>query len=286
MPSSPLGMTAARLGIVAGAGDLPRAIVRACQRSGRPFFLVALDGFAEPALTEGVAHAWYRLGKAGAIVDRLHAEGVRELVFVGAVTRPRLAQWMPDARTLRFLVTRRAWRLGDGGLLNAMIATLENDGFRVVGPETIDPELLARLGPVGRLRPEADDERAIAFGLREALILGAADRGQGVVVQDGKVLDREDRAGTDALLARCRTRGGRRGDRPGGVLVKVTKPMQDRRVDLPAIGLRTVAGAQAAGLAGIAVEAAGALVVDRAAVAEAADRAGLFVAGVPREAEP
>ncbi len=270
-----------RLGIVAGSGELPRVLIQACRRAGRPYFVVALTGHADPAHLGDAPHAWYRLGRAGTIVEHLHRIGVTDVVLVGGVPRPTMAQWLPDWRTLRFILRQRVWRLGDGGLLNAMTETLEREyGFRVVGPENVAPELLAQNGPVGRLTPDAAAERDIALGLAEALALGRRDLGQGVVVRAGRVIDREDQSGTDALLARCAAAAA--GAR-AGALVKMAKPAQDRRVDLPAVGVRTVEGAARAGLAGIAVEAGGALIVDREAVAAAADRAGLFVVGIAKE---
>jgi DUF1009 family protein len=268
-----------KLGIVAGGGDLPGILVRACRAAGRPFFVVALKGLADPALAADAPHAWARIGAMGAIVRTLRREGVRELVFAGATRRPSPLRLMPDWRALRFLLARRTWRLGDGRLLNALVEALEREeGFRVAGAHEVAPGLLAQAGPVGRVAPDAAALGDIAVGRREALALGAADRGQAVVVRLGRAIAREDREGTDALLRRCRGLPGR-----GGVLVKLPKPLQDRRVDLPTVGAWTVAGAAAAGLAGIAVEAGGALIVDRAAVAEAADRAGLFVVGIAPE---
>ena len=112
--------------------------------------------------------------------------------------------------------------------------------------------------------------------------MGAADVGQATVIQDGLVLGVEALEGTDALLERCAPlrRAG-----PGGVLVKLSKPGQERRADLPTIGVKTVEGAAAAGLRGIAVEAGGTLVVDAPAVIAAADRQGLFLVGIKADAE-
>ncbi len=266
-----------KLGIVAGGGDLPGALISACRKSGRPFFVVALAGLADPATVADVPHAWERLGRMGAIIAHLKREGVGDLVFAGAAQRQPLTQMKPDLRMLWFLLSSYSWRLGDGRLLNALLDMLERkEGFRVVAAHDVAPGLLAQPGPLGRVVPDAASGADIALGRREALALGAIDRGQSVVVRAGQVIGRENKAGTDALLASCRAIGGK-----SGVLVKLAKPLQDRRIDLPTIGAGTVASAAAAGLAGIAIEAGGALIVDRAAVAEAADRAGLFVVGLP-----
>ena len=162
-----------KLAIIAGRGALPGLLVRACRRSGRAFLVIALEGYADPATVKDAPHRWYRLGAAGTMIEFLKGEGVAELVFAGGVPRPGFRQWAPDWRTLRFILGRTVWRLGDGNLLNAMIDTLERDeGFRVVGPEAVDPGLLAGPGPVGRIAPDAAAQRDIDLGWREAKALG------------------------------------------------------------------------------------------------------------------
>jgi DUF1009 family protein len=161
--------------------------------------------------------------------------------------------------------------------LSAVIKEMESEGFRVVGADTLLGQALATAGPFGRLRPDAQAERDIAHGLAVAKRLGTLDIGQSVVVQQGLVLGVEAIEGTDALLARC---AGLRRAGPGGVLVKVAKPGQERRADLPTIGTRTIARAHEAGLRGVAVEAGSTIVIDREGVVMAADRAGLFVVGI------
>jgi len=267
----------AKLGILAGGGDLPAHLISACRASGRPFYVIAFKAQADEGLVDGVPHAWVRLGAAGTTVRLLHQAGVEEVILAGAIVRPSLTDLRPDRRAA-MAIARAGWSaLGDDALLRVFVGELERDGFRVVGVETVIDDLVAPFGPLGAVAPDARARRDIDRGIAAARAIGARDLGQAAVVRDGEVLAVEDAKGTDALLARCRAL---RREEPGGVLVKVRKPQQDRRVDLPAIGLATVEGAAAAGLCGIAVEAGGALVIDRAAVARAADEAGLFVVGV------
>lgn len=271
-----------KLGIVAGGGRLPALIVEACRKQGRDFFVLALEGQAEKSLTDGIDHAWVRLGALGAAVDRLRKAGVGEVVLAGSVRRPNLADLRPDAKAMAFFARTGAAALGDDGLLTALVDTLESrEGFCVVGPDSLLPDLLASPGAYGRHHPDAAAQSDIAAAFRAAKELGAADIGQAAVARDGHVVDVEDKEGTDALLARV----GQKSER-GGVLVKTKKPGQERRADLPAIGPDTVAAAKRAGLAGIAIEAGAALVLDREALVTAADAAGLFVVGVtPGESE-
>ncbi|AWU93489.1 LpxI family protein [Azospirillum ramasamyi] len=266
-----------KLAILAGGGTLPARIASAVRGQGREVFVVAFDGHTDPETVAGLPHLWSRFGAAGTILRRLHEEGVGEVVLAGPVKRPSFTELMPDWRTARFLARVGTRALGDDGLLRAVVREVEEDGFRVVGLHELLKDLLTTPGPVGRLSPDADAERDIARAVEVARAMGALDVGQGAVVQQGIVLAVEAIEGTDAMLDRC---AGLSRPGPGGVLVKVKKPKQDRRIDLPTMGVTTVEKAAAAGLRGIAVEAGGSLLVDRAAVAAAADRLGLFVTGI------
>jgi len=270
---------AGKLGILAGAGELPLKLIEACRAQARSYFVLAFEGSCDPASLEGQPHHFIRLGAGGSGLKILRENGVTELVLAGGVRRPSLAALRPDWRTTRFFLKigmRALTDFGDDKLFRAIIAELELEGFRVVGADTILTSLVAPAGVLGNIAPDAAAERDIRAGIGAARGHGAEDLGQAVVMRDGVAVDREDAEGTDALLRRCASAGKAR----GGVLVKMAKPQQERRADLPAIGAQTVAGAAAAGLKGIAIEAGACLVLDRAAVIAAADRAGIFVIGV------
>ena len=274
---------AGRLGIIAGGGPLPRHAAAACRSDGRSCFILGLEGAVDAETLTAAPSATVRLGAAGRAIDILRGEGVEEIVMVGRVRRPSMAALRPDWRGTQLLARIGLRAAGDDGLLSAVVGELEREGFRVVGIEQILRSLLIDEGAVGQHRPDASAEQDIARGREVATAIGRLDIGQAVVVQAGTVLAVEAIEGTDAMLERA---ARFRLQAKGGVLVKMRKPQQERRVDLPTVGESTVASAAAAGLAGIAVEAGGALVVDRAAVAAAADAAGLFVVGIPPLAAP
>lgn len=267
------------LGIVAGGGGLPRRLVEACQQAGREVFVLALEGAAEHETVAYVPHAWCAIGAAGRGLDLLRENKVRELVLAGGVRRPSLASLRPDWRAAKFFARVGYRALGDDGLLSAVVAELEREGFRVIGPDQVLQAGLAGEGPFGRIIPDAQAMADIAHGARIARAVGRLDIGQAVVVQQGLVLGVEAIEGTDELIRRC---AGLRRDGPGGVLVKVEKPGQEQRADRPTIGPKTVVLAAETGLRGIAVEAGATIVVDRDEVVDVADRAGLFVVGIPR----
>ena len=272
---------AAKLGIIAGGGDLPGRLVRFCRESHRGVFVVAIKGHTDPAVVADAEHVWVRLGDVNEALEPLRGAGVEELVLAGPIQRPSLSELRPNLRVAGFFakVGRRAF--GDDGLLSAIIDTLEQEeGFRVVGIDDVVGDLVAQPGVYGRHHPDDAAASDIERGMEVARAIGAIDVGQSVVVQQGLVLGVEAMEGTDALLRRC---GPLHRDGPGGVLVKIKKPDQERRADLPTIGPETVRGAKEAGLRGIAVEAGGALVLDLQAVVEAADEAGIFVIGIAVE---
>lgn len=263
-----------KLGILAGGGPLPRRVAEAGLEGGREVFIIAFDGQTDRDIVDGLPHAWMRMGAIGRIFDRLHAEGVEDLCMIGHFRRPSLREAMPDLRGSKVAARIGLNSGGDDTLLRAISDVLTEEGFRVVGAHEVLEDLLATPGVLTKRTPDEQDRADIARGLEVASAIGALDVGQGAVVQQGLVLAVEAAEGTDAMLARC---GALRRDGGGGVLVKAHKPQQDRRLDLPVIGVSTVEAAAAAGLVGIAVVAGGTLIHDSRAVAEAADRLGLFV---------
>jgi DUF1009 family protein len=266
------------LGILAGGGPFPGRVAAAARAAGRDVFVVGLEGYAEPAVIAPWPHAMARLGAAGRILGLLREHGCRDLVLVGPVKRPSIMDLRPDGEGAKMLARiGRAAFSGDDGLLAAVVRVLAEEGFSVIGAHDI---LTEAVGPAGLLTTAGPDAQALADIDRAVTVtraLGAVDVGQGCVVQQGIVLCVEAIEGTDAMLSRA---AGLRRPGPGGVLVKLVKPGQDRRADLPTIGPDTMRAAAAAGLRGVAFEAGGTLMTDRPALVAAADAAGLFVLGL------
>lgn len=206
-----------KIGIIAGGGDLPRLLLSACRAEGRPVFLLALEGTADPETAEGVDHAWVRIGALGEAFRLLKAAGVTEVVFAGGIKRPSLASLKPDARGAAFLARIGGKALGDDGLLRAVAGEFTREGLTLKGAHEILSGLLARPGAYGALTPDAVAASDIARGVSVAKGIGALDVGQGAVVQQGLVLAVEAVEGTDGMLARCKDL---KREGPGGVLVK------------------------------------------------------------------
>ena len=257
---------------------MPARVAAAARAAGRDVFLVGLEGYAEPEVLAPFPHALVRLGAAGRILELLRAHSCRDLVLVGPVRRPSLLDLRPDVEGARLLARiGRAAFAGDDGLLKAVMRVLGEEGFSVVGAHEILTEVLGPRGLLSKTAPDAQALSDIERGVAVARALGAADVGQCCVVQQGLVLCVEAIEGTDAMLQRA---GILRRPGPGGVMVKLVKPGQERRADLPTVGPATIRAAAAAGLRGVAFEAGGTILAERAASIAAADQAGLFLLGV------
>jgi DUF1009 family protein len=283
------GTAPGKLGLVAGGGALPIALAQRCRAAGRPLFVVRLRGFADPALAafEGEEAG---IAEIGRVLDLLRRSGCDAVCLAGVVKRPDFSALKPDLKGLQVIPGAvAAARHGDDALLRYLVGVFEREGFAVEGAQTVDAGLTLPEGPLGAVAPGPEHAADVAAALATARAVGALDIGQAAVVADGLVLAVEAQEGTEAMLRRCAElppalRGTAQARR--GVAAKAPKPIQERRVDLPVIGPDTVERAAAAGLAGIAGEARGVLVLDRAGVIEAADRLGLFVVGVAAPPEP
>jgi len=272
-----------RLGIIAGSGDLPRAVAQSARESGRDVFIVSLTG-SKDDWTADYLHEDVSLGEMGKALRALSANDCKDVIFAGRVGRPRFSELRLDTKGA-FVVPRLAAAAlkGDDALLRAVVEIFEKDGHRVLSIAEAAPSLIVREGQVGKFAPSADALADIAKGFVVVARMGELDIGQAAVICEGLVLAVEAAEGTDAMLLRIadlpdRLRG--KPSKPRGVVVKAPKPIQDGKTDLPVIGVQTVQNAQAAGLRGIALAADGALIVDRARVVAAADAAGLFVIGI------
>jgi DUF1009 family protein len=282
--STPPARDDGALAIICGSSSFPFAVADAAARSGRRAVLFPLTGFADATAVARYPHHWLALGQAGRFFRLARAEGCRDVVFIGAVTRPPIWRIRFDLTTLSYLPRIfRMFRGGDDHLLSGVAALVAEQGLRLVGAHEVAPEILVPAGTLGRHAPTAQDHADIAHALALIAATGPFDIGQAVVVAGRRVLAIEAAEGTDDMLARVAAlRAAKRLNlsAKAGVLVKAPKPGQDRRFDLPTIGARTVAAAAAAGLAGIAVEAAGAITADLRELIRAADAAGLFIVGV------
>ena len=267
-----------KLGIIAGGGAIPRQLIEQCQISGVEFSVLAIEGNAEKDLFKdgNFSYKWIRLGQAGTGFKFFAEQGVKDVVMIGTIKRPGLFDLVPDLRTTAFFAKVGAKALGDDGLLRAVVSEIEKDGMKVKGVHEVMPEILVKEGVLTKRKPSKQNIIDIKRGVEAAFALGHLDIGQAVVVQQGIVLGVEGIEGTDELLRRCKDYR-RKGD--GGVLVKLRKPEQDMRIDLPTIGPRSVERAHESGLEGIVVHAGNGLIVNEKETIALADKYKMFILG-------
>jgi DUF1009 family protein len=274
-----------RICIVSGSGSLPFAVADSLIARGQTPVIFGIRGFCDAERIAAYRHHWIALGQLGRALRLLRAERCRDVMFIGGVVRPALSEIRLDFGTLR--VTPRilaAFRGGDNHLLTGIGRIVEMYGFRLVGIKDVAPDLLMPEGVLTRTEPDTGAKADIDKGLGLLRALSPFDVGQAAVVIDGNVVAVEGIEGTDALLARvAHLRGDRRirAAAGRGVLIKAPKTEQDLRFDLPTFGPRTVEGAIAASLGGIAIVAGRTLMAEPEKVVAAADKASLFLTGLP-----
>ena len=267
-----------KLGIIAGGTQLPGLLIDYCKRINRDFFVLAIEGNADKAIfSDDVPHQWIRIGQAGTGFKRFAEEKVQDVVMIGTIKRPSFADLVPDWKTTAFFAKIGMKALGDDGILRALVKEIEAEGMVVRGIHEVMPELLVKEGVLGKVKPDKQALADIRRAVEVVLELGRLDVGQGAIVQQGLVLGVEGIEGTDELIRRC---GDYKRKGVGGVLVKLRKPQQDMRVDLPAFGCRTIENAYQSGLRGIALHAGNGLIVNEKEALKLADKYGIFVLGI------
>ncbi len=281
-----------RIGLMAGWGRYPLVIAEALRRRGCETYCLGTIGHADPALA-AVCHdfRWLGLAKFGAAIRYFHKHNVTEVMLAGKIFKVRLFQrwsWLrhlPDLRTIRMFAPHLWTRhkdCRDDSLAGAIVAEFAAEGIHFAPPTDYVPELLVKPGRLTRRGPSEWQEKDVAFGWQIAKEMGRLDIGQSVAVKDQAVMAVEAVEGTDECIRRAGSlcRAG------GFTVVKVAKPQQDMRFDVPTIGLRTLQTMVEAGGKVLAVEAGRTILLDQADVIEFANRHGLIIVAIEPPASP
>jgi|UniRef100_A0A7C3Z317 hypothetical protein len=264
-----------KIGLIAGKGQFPLLFAEAARRRGFEVVAVAHRGETDPAL-EGLTRQchWVYVGQLGKLIRVFKEAGVTRAVMAGGVSRGRLFRdFRPDFRALNLI--RRVGPGHDDRLLRGLAAELEGEGITIDSPLLYLEELLAPPGALTRRRPTPQELEDIHYGFRIAKEVGRLDLGQCVVVRRQVVTALEAVEGTDEAIRR----GGRLAG-PGAVVVKVCKPGQDLRFDLPAVGKNTIAVMAEVGAAVLAMEAGKTLIFDREDMLALANRLKIAIWGI------
>jgi len=268
----------ARIGLIAGNGRFPFLVLQGARSLGHDVTVVAVKEEAFPEL-EGAAGAagadltWVSLGHLGKCIKVLQAAGVRQAVMAGQVKHAKIFSGIIPDLTLLSVLTKLRARNTDA-LISAVAEVLKGEGIELLNSTAFLEPLLAKSGTLGGRQPTAGELADIAFGYRMADAVAALDIGQTIVVKDKAVVAVEAMEGTDVVIRRAGEIAG-----PGTRIVKVAKPNQDMRFDVPVVGVATIEVMKAAGATAISIDEGKALVMDGARFFEAADAAGIAVIG-------
>lgn len=267
-----------RVGLIAGNGRFPLIFARTARAAGIEVVAVAHEGETLPELNDIVdAVTWVKVGELGRIISAFHRSGIDRAVMAGGIRKvAALEHFAPDDRALRFLA--RLGGLGDDTVLRGVAEELESEGIRIVESTLFLSALLTPAGPLTTQVPDAAQWNDIRLGFAVAKAVGRWDIGQSIVIKSGIVLAVEAIEGTDATI--------RRGGRAGAVVVKVSKPQQDLRFDVPAVGPETVRVCAEVRAAVLALEAGTTLLLDKEELLQHADRVGLSIVGVGVDPAP
>ena len=263
------------LGLIAGNGRFPFLVAEAARRSGRRVVAVAVEEEAAPELAASVDEIhWVGLGQLGRCIEVLKSAGVSEAVMAGQVQHRRIFSGIVPDLKLAGVLLRLAVKNTDS-LIGGVADALGREGIRLLPSTTLLADQMASAGAMSRRRPTAAERQDIAYGVKVARALAALDLGQTVVIKDRAAVALEAMEGTDEVIRRAGRLAG-----PGTTVVKLAKPRQDMRFDVPVVGARTVEAMREAGARTLAVEAGKTLLLDHTAVLAAADEAGVAVWGI------
>ncbi len=271
------------LAILAGDGVLPLYLAKRTRSAGREVFMLGIEGTTSKEI-EQHPHVWLKWGEVDKLFASLKKAGVKQIVFIGGVKRPEFKNIHFDFGMIRNLPFVFSLTMGgDDTILKNIVTFVENKGYSIVGAHQVAPELTAEGGILTKKKPSKIDMTDINKGIETVLQLGTMDIGQGAVVARDYVLCVEAAEGTDNMLKRAKNlRQWGKGwfNRRHGVLVKLPKPNQELRIDMPTIGPRTIELVAEAGLNGICIAEGKVLISDKQQTIELANKLGVFILGL------
>ncbi len=266
-----------KLGIIAGDGYLPRHVYDACLESKTDVVVIGLDNETDFGIFADVELHRFPVCKVSKIIKKLKEEQVSHITLAGKVRRADISRLLLDLKGAKLFAQIIKHGLADNSILQTIIRFLEKEGFEIIAPEKIAAHIVLNKGKLTRSKPSKTALADVKKGLKVLKGIADFDVGQSLVIQNGLVLGVEAAEGTDELLKRC---GEIKQSGDGPILIKISKPRQDRRVDLPCIGPETVENAYTYGFQGIAAEAGSALILDQAKTVKLANQYKIFIVGI------
>lgn len=267
-----------KIGIIAGQGSLPLSVALALQQSKMPYHVVGIEGAVIPNAYLDHPFTLCKLTQVGKILKIFKQEDIKEVLLLGKINRPNFHNILPDVAGFNLILKILATgSFSDDKLFRTIVEFIENKGFKVIGLDKIAPELIMPFGTLTEKKSTEADAKSILRAIEVAKALGKLDVGQAVVVQDNVIIGVEGQEGTDRLIERCAML--KNGPSPM-ILVKICKPNQEQRVDLPVIGPLTVRHLFKAGFGGIAISAGKSIILEPQETITLANEFGLFIEGI------
>lgn len=267
-----------KIGIIAGAGLLPRTVFDSCNAQNIDCTVLGIEGQVSKELFEDIELQTIPLYSISKLLSALRKNDVTHIVLAGKVERKNLSKLLFDLKGAVLLTHIIKGGRNDNSVLSAVITFLEKEGFVILPPEHVARNITAKKGVLTKLEPDQSALDDIKKGVRILKNIASFDVGQALVIQAGLVLGVEAAEGTDELIKRCGLIQQK--DEPAAILVKIVKPDQDRRVDLPCVGPHTITMLREYGLRGVAMEAGSSLILDEKSAIEEANKAGIFIVGI------
>ena len=266
-----------KIAIVAGNGFLPVQIIEKCIDLGKPYFLLVVNDHGEEVLKKYNSDFVLHLNKIGKAIKYLKINNIIEIIMIGAVNRPALKNMFPDLWTAKFLASISNKMLGDDKVLSNLAIALEKEGFKIIAPENILSNILSKKGVMGKISPQESHLRDMKIGFEIAKNIGKYDIGQSLVIEDGLIIALEAIEGTAAMINRA---SKYKKSQSSAILIKVLKYNQEKRIDRPTIGVKTIEQIAKSGFAGIVAEANEVLIIDYEKTIETADKNNIFIQGI------
>ena len=271
-----------KVGLIAGDGSFPLEVAKSISQKNKEIFIIAIKGSASKDI-ERYPHLWIRIGQIGKAIRALKENNCKELILIGGVKKPNVWLLNPDFGALKLFFKLIVLPIkGDASILKTLLNFLEKDNkFKVVGAEKYISYLLMSKGLIAGEKINEQANIDIDIAVENCKNIGSKDIGQACVVVNGQIIASEDSSGTDKMLRGIISKEIRFHNE--GVLVKLAKPIQDRRVDLPAIGMQTIKLAKEIGLCGIAIEEKSSFISNKERVLEFANKNNIFIFGLCNE---
>lgn len=267
------------LGIIAGKGNLPKLIIEKCQKAQTPFTVILIKDQADPAEYQFLKPAILEIGQVSELLKVFKENKVTEIVFAGGVKKPSFSNLKTDKKGAALLSKIVAGKIfGDDNILTTITKFFAKEGFKIVGVQDLVTDLVVKKGILTKLKPGKSDLENIKIGVEALKLMADLDVGQALAVQQKQIIAIEALEGTDELIKRSTKIAFKEGDKP--ILIKIKKQNQNKKIDLPTIGVKTIANLAKSGFKGIAFEAGSTLILEKEKIVELANGLGIFVVAV------